>query len=235
MSICLFITCKTGWVHTYRVIRNPRAHAGGKAVIEYDSLLGTKGKLELDINYMYRSPLWEPTYNYSAQWPQSVGVNLLDIHELAAGKLHAFLDRDAGRDLFDSHQLLKLWPLEIEKLRLSFTVYAGMRSKGWKTLSSSNINMSVQDIRNKLIPVLKKDLIPGTKFNEIQAWAEVMVNESTEGLSKLLPFNDKEVKFLTSLDEERVIKPELLSDDPVFCQAVKNHPALLWRIKAKTG
>jgi len=215
----------------YAIIRNPKAHAGGKAVIEYASLLGTKGRIELDINYLYRSPLWKPTFNYSADWPRSVGVNLLDIHELAAGKLHALLDRDAGRDLFDSHRLLNFWPLDFKKLRLAFTVYAGMRAKGWRSLSINNITMNVKDIRNKLIPVLKKDLIPGTTFNEIKPWAKIMVEESVNAFEKLLPFNNKEIQFLTSLEEDLKIKPELLSDDETFCNATRNHSALLWRIK----
>jgi len=216
----------------YAIIRNPKAHAGGKAVIEYASLLGTKGRIELDINYLYRSPLWEPSFSYSANWPKYVGVNLLDIHELAAGKLHALLDRDAGRDLFDSHRLLNAWPLDFEKLRLAFTVYAGMRAKTWRNLSSNNITMNVKDIRNKLIPVLKKDLIPGTTFNEIRPWAKIMVAETVNAFEKLLPFNNKEIQFLTSLEKDLTIKPELLSDDENFCNATRNHTALLWRIKA---
>lgn len=38
--------------------RNPTHHAGGKMVWRYQSVLGQKGNLEIDLNYMYRQPLW---------------------------------------------------------------------------------------------------------------------------------------------------------------------------------
>jgi len=107
-----------------------------------------------------------------------------------------------------------------------------MRAKGWKNLSSNNITLNVKDIRNKLIPVLKRDLIPGTTFNDIRPWAETMVNESVNAFEKLLPFHENEIQFLTSLEKDLEIKPEFLSDDENFCNATRNHSALLWRIKA---
>ena len=43
------------------LIRNPSSHAGGKMIFEYKSLIGSKGRIEVDINYMYRIPLWDIT------------------------------------------------------------------------------------------------------------------------------------------------------------------------------
>lgn len=45
---------------------------------------------------------------------------LLDIHELAAGKLSALFNRSASRDWFDAHYLLTQMPLDTKKLRLAF-------------------------------------------------------------------------------------------------------------------
>ena len=42
----------------YSLHRNPRAHAGGKMVFVYDSLMGTKGRLEIDLNYVFRVELY---------------------------------------------------------------------------------------------------------------------------------------------------------------------------------
>ncbi len=50
----------------YTLHRNPQAHAGGKMVLIYPSILGTKGQLELDIYYLYRSPIWPIEWQYSA-------------------------------------------------------------------------------------------------------------------------------------------------------------------------
>jgi len=38
--------------------RAPMRHAGGKMVWFYPSLLGQRGSLEIDINFMYREPLF---------------------------------------------------------------------------------------------------------------------------------------------------------------------------------
>ncbi len=40
--------------------RSPGGHAGGKLVWRYASLMGQKGNLEIDLNYMYRQPLLKP-------------------------------------------------------------------------------------------------------------------------------------------------------------------------------
>src|SRR3990167_10627020 len=55
----------------YELHRNPRSHAGGKTVLIYQSVLGTKGRLEIDLNYVYRSPLWEPIWRSSPTWPKA--------------------------------------------------------------------------------------------------------------------------------------------------------------------
>lgn len=215
----------------YESHRNPQAHAGGKMVLTYPSLSGTKGRLELDINYLYRSPLWETQWEYSSDWPKRVGVTVLDIHELAGGKLHALLDRHAARDLFDAHQLMTEWPLDLAKLRIGFTVYAGMRKLSWQEMSTDKILFDVKEIRNKLIPVLKRSIIPGTRLNDIQFWAEQLVSECKTAFQSLLPFNEQEKLFLTHLDVQGEIKPELLSSDPIFCERVKDHPLLKWRVQ----
>ena len=41
----------------YEIYRNPKNHAGGKKILIYQSVLGNKGRLELDLNYVYRVPL----------------------------------------------------------------------------------------------------------------------------------------------------------------------------------
>ncbi len=214
----------------YSIYRNAGAHAGGKMVLIYKSALGHNGRLELDLNYLYRTPLWVPEWQYSAGWLHNIGVRVLDIHELTAGKLQALLGRIASRDLFDSHQLLTSWPLEQEKLRQAFTVYTGMRKDGWREIDKGIIQLDLKDIKNKLIPVLHQDFIPGTKSNDIKLWGEKLLTECQSALQIVLPFNGHEINFLSALDQGS-IRPEFLSPDNAFCQAVISHPALLWRVK----
>jgi len=215
----------------YELYRNPQHYAGGKTVLIYKSLLGTKGHLEIDLNYLYRSPLWKPDWQYSLEWPKKIGVNILDVHELAAGKLNALLDRVTSRDLFDSHKLLTKWKLDNEKLRLSFTVYNAMRRQNWQDIKVDNIKFSVKDIRDKLIPVLKNFQISSAKTIDVKTWAKKLTTECKEKLNIVLPFRENKIAFFEALQKYKEIKPELISSDMNFCQRVKMHPLLLWRIK----
>lgn len=213
----------------YELHRNPRGHAGGKTVLIYKSVVGTKGRLEIDLNYVYRIPLWDTEWRLSPSWPKSTKVKVLDIHELAAGKLNALLEREASRDLFDSHQLLTQWPLDAEKLRLAFTIYAGMRKQNWHEIKIDSIKFSVKDIRDKLIPVLKDSKSPNTVFHSIQTWATKLVDECKASLGTVLPFRKNEIEFLEQLQQHKEIRPELISDDKDFCERVRLHPLLHWR------
>ena len=143
------------------------------------------------------------------------------------------MERDAARDLFDSHQLLTQWKLDSNKLRLAFTVYAGMRKNSWRKFNAESIKFDVSDIRRKLIPVLRQGIIQGYNFYELKAWADKLVQESKAAFENLLPFSKSEQEFLNCIEEHGMINPELISSDPGFCAVVKNHPALLWQIKAK--
>jgi len=217
----------------FLIKRNTNHHAGGKMVLSYSSLMGSKGELELDINYMYRVPLWNIENKTPIKWLDQVSVPVLNIHELAAGKIHALLDRDASRDLFDSHELLTKWNLSNEKLRLAFTVYTAMIYDNYKNISLDQVNFSTADIKNKLIPVLNKQEanIITTNTKNIRDWAENIVKDCKNELEKIIIFNDNEIEFLELLQNEGKNCPELLTTDKAFCDNIKKHPLLLWRIK----
>jgi hypothetical protein len=215
----------------YEINRNPRAHAGGKMVFVYQSVLGNKGRIEIDLNYLFRVPLWDINWCKSSEWPKSTYTNVLDIHELAAGKLHALLGREASRDLFDSHQLLTKWPLDHQKLRLAFVVYTGMERDHWQNISIDNVRFTVKDIRDKLMPVLKMSEMPPNSAGAVEVWAKSLVEECREVLATLLAFQENEIEFLERLQKEGKIQPELLSNDDVLCQRISQHPSLLWRTR----
>lgn len=214
----------------YELHRNPSAHAGGKMVLVYQSVMGNKGRLEIDLNYVFRIPLWDPTWRSSPEWPHATKVRVLDIHELAVGKLHALLGREASRDLYDSYQLFKNWSLDTKKLRLGFVIYAGMEGRGWKNITIDDVRFSVSDIRDKLIPVLKSSEAPGYNFKEVESWANTLVETCRDGLKLILPFQEHEIEFLSRLQQHGEIKPELISQDSELCDRILKHPLLRWRI-----
>jgi predicted nucleotidyltransferase component of viral defense system len=77
----------------FTVRRVPSEHAGGKWYLRYSSALGQNANLELDLNFMFRAPLSPPVTRDSRAVGsyRSTDIRLVDIHELAAGKLAALL------------------------------------------------------------------------------------------------------------------------------------------------
>ncbi len=105
--------------------RLPKEHAGGKWRLSYNRVAGGSGALELDVNFMLRTPLWPPSLLDSRPVGSfaATSVPVLDLHELAAGKLAALFGRTACRDLFDVRELLRSATIDRERLRLAFVVY----------------------------------------------------------------------------------------------------------------
>lgn len=80
------------------LIRNAQVHAGGKMTWRYPSALGNQSTIEIDINFMYRIPLL-PVHSRESITLSDQKIEqlqLLDFHEIAAGKLAALIDRGAG-------------------------------------------------------------------------------------------------------------------------------------------
>lgn len=81
--------------------RVPSDHAGGKWRLSYRGGSGASGTLELDVNFMLRTPLWPLTPVDSRPVGTFVAKDLpvVDLQELAAGKLAALLSRAFDRIL----------------------------------------------------------------------------------------------------------------------------------------
>ena len=204
-------------------------HAGGKIVWRYPSALGNTGNLEIDLNFMYRVPLLPVTYKKSCAVGDKFIENIpvLDIHELTAGKLSALIDRTLGRDLFDAHNLFSNETLDMEILRLIFTVYAGMsRRKDVRLMLPEQLTLDFKELQNRLLPLLSQQVL--INITDKQQWAQKMLFDVHDKLSNLLPLRENEINFLDALLEFGDIKPEFLTDNIDFQAKVKRHPAIQW-------
>lgn len=210
--------------------RHPREHAGGKMIFRYNSLLGQKGNLDIDLNYVYRVPLFDINRQTSAKWPRQIkNIPILDINELAAGKFKALFDRNASRDLFDSYNLLTTNLLDMEKLRLAFVVYSAMSDTDWRNISITKISYDLKDLHNKLLPVLKQSIISSGKLLKLESLATEMTKATQKAFEELLPFAEHEKEFLSKIQEQGIIIPGLICSDAVICNRISNHPALIWK------
>lgn len=154
-------------------------------------------------------------------------VPVLDIHELAAGKLAALLSRTASRDLFDASRLLHVAGLEPAKLRLAFVVYGGISRKDWRTVSVDDVTVDNVEADRMLLPLLRGHEAP--RRNEMAQWTRALGSDCHELLSIVLPLTDQEREFLERLNGRGEIAPEMLTDDERLQAIIRTHPGLLWK------
>lgn len=206
----------------------PDEHAGGKWSLRYPAASGQSGRIDVDVNYMYRVPLWPIATMESrplGSW-QATGVPVVDIHELAAGKLVALLDRRKARDLFDSSLVLSMTGLDNEMLKTAFVVYGAMERRDWRTVSAEDVAFDSDELSGQLIPALRT---VGAQSLDAAVYGDRLVEQCRAGLGALLPFTRAERAFLDLLLDEGRIESRLLTHDTALQERIQAHPLLGWK------
>jgi len=209
------------------VVRPPGdEHAGGRFALRYESAMGGGANLKLDVNYMFRQPLWPVgrLNSHSLGTMRAMDIPVMDIHELVAGKLAALLARHASRDLFDAHQLLATQQFATDRLRLAFVVYGGLNRKDWRTVTAADVGFNPRELQNELIPVLRR-----SASEDLPALVASLANEVRDKLKLVLPLSDNESRFLDQLLDGGIVEPALITDDADLAERIRNHPGLLWK------
>jgi predicted nucleotidyltransferase component of viral defense system len=218
----------------FELYRSPMQHAGGKMVWFYNSLLGQRGTLEIDINFMYRQPLYQAVYQAAKiEGHYDWRAPILDIHELAAGKLSALFNRNASRDLFDAHYLMTKTNLDNKRLREVLVPYLAMSKVDLSSLVPQAIDFDLKDLKNRLLPVMQQQGFP-RKLPMLKLWAETMLAELREGLAKILPLHSNELEFIRTIRDEGIIQPQLITNDLELCSRITSHPAIIWAATANS-
>lgn len=213
----------------FTVRRIPEEHAGGKWILRYQTAAGQTGNLEVDLNFMFRMPLWPVTISDShpvGAW-QATGVPVIDMHELAAGKLAALLARRQARDLFDSHGILHMENLDHNRLRTAFVVYGAMNRKDWRTVSANDVDFDAAELSRQLIPTLRIDT--STEQEATTEYGARLVDECRQALSAVLPFTEIERAFLDMLLDQGEIDSTILTADPTLQKRIQGQPLLKWK------
>jgi hypothetical protein len=211
------------------VNRVPDDHAGGKWRLSYRSFTGQSSNLEVDLNFMFRLPLWDIRYADSDPLGnfQARNIAVIDLHELGAGKLTALLSRRQVRALFDCHQILGLDRLDRERLRTTFVVFGAMNCKDWRTVVVENVAFEREELARQLFPTLHFQAIQ--EQGAFVDYGTRLVNECRDALSLVLPFMDAEREFLARLLDKGEIVPELLTKDSSLKDRIRNQPLLEWK------
>jgi predicted nucleotidyltransferase component of viral defense system len=212
-----------------QVRRSPTDHAGGKWRLSFISVHGRTGTLELDVNFMLRTPLWPlVTRDSQTLGPfRATQVPVVDIHELVAGKTAALMARSLARDLFDVRQMLSAPDLDQAKLRLAFVVYGGINRRDWREVAIDEVQADPDEVDRMLLPLLRADLAPPKEM--VSAWTRQLVDDCRDRLSAVLPLGPNEMAFLDRLNDYGDIAPELLATDPDIQKIIREHPGLRWK------
>ncbi len=208
----------------FSVRRMPVDHAGGKWQLRFTGAQGQGGNLEVDLNFLHRIPL-EPIQVQDSNLLgsfQAKGIPVLDIHDLAAGKLVALLDRCAARDVFDAAGLFAHPALDLERLRLPFVVMGAMsREMDLRTATPERAMDKLSDFDRMVRPLLRQG-VQGPDPGSIQA-------KVREGLARLLPLRLNEAEFVEAIWERGEIHADLVTADPEAQSRIAAMPLLLWK------
>jgi hypothetical protein len=191
--------------------------------------MGGGGDLEIDLNFMFRTPLWGSQVldshrvgSYSVK-----GVPVLDMHELAAGKLTALFGRRNSRDLLDVHRLLTTGNLNRERLRLAFVVYVAGQRWDWRDASPDLLVFNVDEFERNLVPLMQRSFFASKR--EMIDFGVRLVEECQNSLDAVLPFLAEEREFLRRLSEHGEINASLLTTDGDLALRITRHPLLNWK------
>jgi predicted nucleotidyltransferase component of viral defense system len=213
----------------FAVRRMPEEHAGGKWSLRYEASSGRTGNVEVDVNFMYRVPLWpvEVRDSFVVGGWHATEVPVLDLHELAAGKLAALLARRQARDLFDSRHILQMEGLDRERLRIAFVVYGAMNRKDWRKVSPGDVEYDAAELARQLIPTLRQHAHVTQVVT--REYGSQLVDDCRKSLSAVLPFTTAENAFLDLLLDRGVLDPSRLTSDVSLQDRIRQQPMLEWK------
>ena len=202
-------------------------HSLDSWVFFFQNAGGNKDNLKIEINYSMRN-------HVLPMIKKKVDIDFLQVAnelttlstlELFGSKIKALIERAAARDLYDVHKMILfniIKPMQKDLLRKIVIFYLAVGSSKEVTIpvNLEGINtLNYNKIRAGLIPVLKKS--DHFDFEK----AKIVVKEY---LSSLMVLTEREKQFIKSF-YKGIYQPELLFDDEVIINRIKEHPMAIWK------
>jgi len=212
----------------YRVQQSMEAAASRKLYAAYLSVLGPNDRIELDINYLWRTPfagvrsaeLWQPG---ELERPR---VSVVSDEELWVGKLLAFLDRTAPRDAWDVSRMPSIAPelahspsLRRWFVAMSFILDHPVTTYDRKRLSA---RLTTDAIKQQLHPMLARDDRPDPAGLLALAW------KIAEPLTTLTA---EESMFVARAQRAELEAALIFGDDGEAARRYQSHPQVIWKLQ----
>ena len=213
----------------YNVRRLPNSHAGGKWVLGYSSVLGFGGTLSLDLNYMFRQPLFgtERMSSHPLGNLQADRVLVLNIHEIIAGKIVALIARNAARDLFDARRILSVNGLDWGWIKAAVLAIGACSRFDWRTASVRSITVEPRELRQNLATCLPSN--HPARLDEAQTWVDETLSLCRESYNFLFDLSRDEQEFLDCVLDRGEIYANLLDVDSEVQARIGTLPILAWK------
>jgi predicted nucleotidyltransferase component of viral defense system len=214
---------RTGYV----VQHSAEAHAGRKLFLTYQSALGPKDRIEVDLNFLFRQPLGEPQRRPLWQ-PGDLDrptVTVVSLDELLIGKCLALLDRAAPRDAWDVVNLTTdvRETLATRAFRHRFMAMAAVLTHPLAEYSADRLRRIVTDqaVQGQLRLMLIAGKTPSADSLCSAAWKIV---------EPLLVLTSTEQEYFAEVGRGQLRLDLLFESNPAEASRLAVHPALLWKI-----
>jgi len=216
----------------YKAQKSAEAFAGRKFFLHYQSVLGQPDRIEVDVNYLFRAPIagterreiWQPG---ELDRPTAL---LVSLEEILIGKLLAFFDRCAPRDLWDLARLSEpaVEAMKSELFRPRFIAFSAILDHPLSTYGRGRLEGLVTDrtVAEQLAPMLIASEKPQRTALLNDAWAVV---------ERYLTPEPGEEAYLAAIGRGELVLEALFSDVPEEAHRLSGHPAILWKLSNVRG
>ncbi len=209
----------------YLVQQSADEHGGRKMYLGYRSAAGTQDRIEVDVNYLYRLPLGEPKALGLWQPPtfEQPVISIVGTEELASGKLVAFFDRVAPRDVYDVGHLSSLPNWGSTRMRQVFLAMSASLPHPIHTYGRDRLaRLLTPRVEKELSPMLARSEKIDTDLLMERAWSTVQ---------PLLELSSEEKEFVDRVNGGELEPALIAAGDAVFASLLIRHPAVLWKVE----
>ncbi len=211
--------------------KSKRPHSLDSSVYDYIGTSGNKDNIKIEINYSLRAHILEAEERsiIASHFFSGYKVKSLAPLEIYGSKINALLSRAAARDLYDVNNMIhyKLFDeSEVEMLKKCVIFYAAISAKDKKSINKTFDTKAIDLITMKKI---KTDLNPVIKAKD-DFKLESAMKLVKDFISSLMVLKKCEREFLDKFEIGKYI-PELLFEDELILNRIKNHPMAIWKIR----
>jgi predicted nucleotidyltransferase component of viral defense system len=212
----------------YQIQRSADAFAGRKTYLRYQSMLGPRDRIEVDINFVHRvsigdiekRSLWQP-----GGINQPI-VNVVSQSELVLGKLNAFIERAAPRDAWDVMHLSEpaAAMLKTPEFRARFIALSAALEQPLQTYTYDRFRGLLRDrfVAEQLTPILPE---------HTTIRAEELAEKSWSQVESLMSLKIQEKEYIDAIQRGELRLELLFPDNEKETSLLSRHPAILWKLE----